>query len=392
MVVIDNHPISHKGNLMKVLFRLFMGVLLGIVSGLYAPEMVNQLLVSIKVLFGEFLFFMVPLIIFFYVATGVATGEGSNKKALGAIGLSYTSSTLAGLLAVAVGYFVIPMLPIADPAVIQGLTGSSIEPFMFANMIKLPALMGVIPTVVLALVVGLGLHTKAHTLLDVLNDGKDVIDSVLNRIIIPLLPLYIMGVFAQLSASGTVLPTIMLFAPVIGMLLVAQILWVIILFTMTGLVTKRNPIKDIRTMLPAYFTAIGTMSSAATIPVTTRCIKALGIKESTAEFVAPLCATVHLSGFMVAVNLITMTMATLFGVDLSLQVMLFYTLTAGIICIGAPGVPGGGFLAIAGIMVSVAGIPEAAIPLIITLFIAQDSLSTAVNVTGDGAIALLVDK
>lgn len=248
---------------------------------------------------------------------------------------------------------------------------------------------------VLAFVFGIGMaKTNSKTLMALFDEGKEIIDKVISKIIIPFLPFYIAGIFAELAAEGTVFETLKVFGVVLLVAVAAHWVWLLVQYSVAGSITKRNPFVLIKNMLPAYFTALGTMSSAATIPVTLKSVKNNNVKEGVANFGVPLCATIHLSGSVIT---IVMCAVAVMLMDSGLAVptlatMLPVIIMLGIIMVAAPGVPGGAIMAAIGILSTMLNFPDAAIGLMIALYMAQDSFGTATNVTGDGAINVVIDK
>jgi Na+/H+-dicarboxylate symporter len=260
---------------------------------------------------------------------------------------------------------------------------------------NLPPVMSVMSALALAFIFGLGIASTQATSLKQLSDqGRDIIQLLLTKIIIPFLPLYIAGVFAQMAAAGTVFVTLQTFGIVLVLAIVLHWVWICSLFVIAGIKAGKSPFGLIKNMLPAYFTALGTMSSAATIPVALQATKNNGVKEDVANFTVPLCATVHLSGS--TITIVSCAVAVIMmksNLEIpSLFTMLPFILTLGVVMLAAPGVPGGAVMSAVGLLGSMLGFGEGAIALMIALYMAQDSFGTACNVTGDGAIAVLVDK
>ena len=255
--------------------------------------------------------------------------------------------------------------------------------------------MGVMTALATAFIFGIGIsQLNLPTLKDVTDQGRDIIDALLAKVIIPALPFYIAGVFAEMAKAGTVADTLSTFGIVLLAALVMHWVWLSVLYIASGILLKRSPLELLRNMLPAYFTALGTMSSAATIPVSLKASKANGVKDEVANFSVPLCATIHLSGS--TITIVTCAMAVmLLSPEMSvppLISMLPFIFMLGIVMIAAPGAPGGAVMSALGLLTSMLGFNEAAVALMIALYLAQDSFGTACNVTGDGVIALWVNR
>ncbi|SNY49004.1 Na+/H+-dicarboxylate symporter [Arsukibacterium tuosuense] len=377
---------------MALILKLIAGIVLGMLLGLYAPHWLTQILITFKALFGQLLFFTIPLLILFFITSGIAALPQKSGKLLGrTLGIAYLSTILAGTLAFLVAAIVVPMLAPAAAATSTGVV-ADLTPYIEMNI---PPAFGIMTALALAFIFGLGIAaTQAQQLKQLSDQGRDIIQLLLLKVIIPLLPFYIAGVFAQLAAAGTVFDTLQTFGIVLILALVLHWLWIIILYSIAGIKAGKSPLLLIKNMLPAYFTALGTMSSAATIPVSLQATKANGVKPNIADFTVPLCATTHLAGSTITiVSCAVAVMVMQNGLEIpSLLTMLPFILTLGVVMLAAPGVPGGAVMSAVGLLGSMLGFGEAAVAMMIALYMAQDSFGTACNVTGDGAIAVLVDK
>lgn len=376
---------------MKLILKLVAGILSGILIGFFAPDAIIRLLLTMKLLGGQLIGFTIPLIILFYITSGIASLSKDSGSLLGkTVALSYGSTILAGSLAFIVASFVIAGLP--EPAALAAEASDKLTSYID---LKIPPLFGVMTALATAFLFGMGISvTNSKHLKAVADEGRGVIDLLLSKVIIPMLPFYIAGIFAEMAAEGTVFTTLKTFGIVMALAVFMHWVWIMIQYTLTGLATGQSPIKLIKNMLPAYFTAVGTMSSAATIPVTLRQTKKSGVDESIANFTIPLCATIHLSGS--TITLVTCSTAVMalsqHAAVPSLSGMLPFIMMLGVTMIAAPGAPGGGVMAALGLMASMLGFGEAELALMIALYMAQDSFGTACNITGDGAISLLVNK
>ncbi|ATC82706.1 MULTISPECIES: dicarboxylate/amino acid:cation symporter [Pseudoalteromonas] len=376
---------------MKLILKLIAGIVAGILVGLYVPLTGVELLFTVKELIGQLISFTIPLIILFFIASGIAGLPKGSGHLLGkTVGFAYSSTVIAGTLAFLLVSAVIPLLSgnITFEAEVATEIGSFID-------LEIPPLMGVMTALVTAFVFGIGMsQLELETLKKVSDQGRDVIDALLSKVIIPALPFYIAGVFAEMTVAGTVVDTLQTFGVVLIAALVMHWLWLTVLYVSTGILLKRNPLELVKNMLPAYFTALGTMSSAATIPVSLQSSKANNVKEDVANFTVPLCATIHLSGS--TITIVTCAMAVMFlspSMEVpSLMGMLPFIMMLGVVMIAAPGAPGGAVMSALGLLTSMLGFNEGAVALMIALYLAQDSFGTACNVTGDGIIALWVDR
>ncbi|WP_139709038.1 dicarboxylate/amino acid:cation symporter [Aeromonas allosaccharophila] len=376
---------------MKLVLKLIAGILAGLLLGLYAPEWVARVLFTAKTVIGQLITFTIPLIILFFIMSGIASLPKNSGKLLGkTVALSYCSTILAGLFAFTVASHLIPQLTTAA----EPTTATAIKLASYVNL-EIPPLFGVMSALAAAFVFGIGISaTQATELRRVADQGRDIIDRLLAKVIIPLLPFYIAGVFVEMTVEGTVFATLKTFGVVLVMAILMHWIWLSVLFIGTGLALGRSPTQLIKNMLPAYFTALGTMSSAATIPVALQSSKNNGVSDGIANFTVPLCATIHLCGS--TITLVTCATAVMFLSEHlaipGIETMLPFIMMLGVIMIAAPGAPGGGVMSALGLLTSMLGFGEASIALMIALYLAQDSFGTACNVTGDGVIALWADR
>lgn len=376
---------------MKLIIKLVAGILIGILLGFFAPDIIIRSLLTIKLLIGQLIGFTIPLIILFYITSGIANLPKNSGSLLGkTVALSYGSTIIAGSLAFIVASFVLSGLSDTSEAAVN--SADKLTSFI---SLEVPPLFGVMTALATAFLFGLGISViESKRLKDIADEGRSIIDLLLSRVLIPLLPLYIAGIFAEMAAEGTVFTTLTTFGAVLALVIVMHWSWITIQYVITGLALGISPIKLIKNMLPAYFTAVGTMSSAATIPVTLRQTKLNGVNDSIANFTIPLCATIHLSGSTITlITCSTAVMALSQHIAIpSLIDMLPFIMMLGVTMIAAPGAPGGAVMAALGLMASMLGFGEAELALMIALYMAQDSFGTACNITGDGAISLWVNK
>lgn len=376
---------------MKMILKLVVGMFVGILFGLYSPDWTVRTLLTIHSVVGQLIKFTIPLIILFYITNGIASLPKNSGRLLGrTVGFAYSSTIIAGTLAYLVAVVALPML---SPEVQEVAHGSApVGPFFD---IEITPLFGVISALVAAFIFGIGISAnRSETLQRIFAQGCEIIEGLLSKVIIPLLPIYIAGVFAHMAAEGSAFSTLQAFGTVLVLVVIMHWVWLSILFIITGTMQGRSPIQLLRNMLPAYFTALGTMSSAATIPVTLRSVKEAKVSNPIANFVVPLCANIHLSGS--TITIVTCTSAVMLmspGVGLpSLGEIIPFILMLGVIMIAAPGAPGGAVMSAIGLLTSMLGFNETQIALMIALYLAQDSFGTATNVTGDGVISLWMER
>lgn len=376
---------------MKLIIKLIAGILAGIVIGLYAPDWVSRLLLTFKDLFGQLLFFTIPLLILFFITSGIASLPNKSGKLLGkTLGVAYLSTLSAGILAFFVASAIVPMLS-ADAQSVTNEASASLAPFI---TLDIPPLMSVMSALVLAFIFGLGIAaTQAQQLKTLSDQGRDIIEQLLAKVIIPLLPFYIAGVFTEMAVAGTVFETLKTFGIILIMAVILHWVYITTMFVIAGIKSRQSPLKLIKNMLPAYFTALGTMSSAATIPVTLQSVRKNQVDNNVANFSVPLCATVHLAGSTITIVSCTVAVMVLHNALAipSFLTVLPFIMMLGVVMLAAPGVPGGAVMSAVGLLGSMLGFGETAIALMIALYMAQDSFGTACNITGDGAIAVLID-
>ncbi|MBO8137666.1 MAG: dicarboxylate/amino acid:cation symporter [Desulfotomaculum sp.] len=379
-----------------LLTRLIIGLTCGILIGYISREFLQtdflvRLLATFNGIFGNFLGYAIPLIIIAFVAPGIAElGKGAGKL-LGLTTLfAYTSTIIAGTFAFLVGSNILPKIINAANGHAENPEEALLKGFFAVEM---PPIMGVMTALITAFVLGLGMAALSNkSLYQVTKDFQGIVEKLIQAVIIPLLPFHIAGIFANMTYGGEVARIMKIFGAVFAIVIICHILMIIMQYTIAGSVSGRNPFKALKNMIPAYFTAIGTQSSAATIPVTLRCAKKNGVSEGVADFAVPLCATIHLSGSTITLTMCSMAVMLMAGTSPTFGSIFPFVLMLGITMVAAPGVPGGAVMAALGLLQSMLGFNEAQLGLMIALYLTQDSFGTACNVTGDGAIALLTDK
>lgn len=371
--------------------RILIAITLGIGLGFLAPTWMARLFATFNALFSEFLSFAIPLIIIGLVAVAIADfGSRAGKMLLLTAALAYGFTILSGLISFAVSDWAFPHLIIPGALTDELAGAASLQPYM---TIGIPPLMSVMTALILSFLLGIGMATlPGHALRDTMSDFRDIIIKVIGHVIIPLLPIYIFGIFMVMTVEGQVAVILLSFVKIIGIIFLLHIGILLLQYCIAGLIVHKNPFRLLWNMLPAYFTALGTMSSAATIPVTLEQAKRNGTAEDTAGFVIPLCATIHLSGSTLKIVACAVALMLMQNIPYDLPLMLHFILMLGITMVAAPGVPGGAIMAALGILSSILGFNEQNQALMIALYIAMDNFGTACNVTGDGALALIIDK
>lgn len=376
----------------SLLLLIVIAIALGVVCGLFFPDWLTRVFVTFNGLFGQFLGFAIPLIIVGLIAPAIADlGRGAGKWLAITAAVAYLSTLIAGLMGLTASMAILPrVLPAERPDALTNPEESLLSPYF---SLEIPPLFGVTSAVVLAFVIGVAL-----TVIDgnVLRRGfiefRDLVNWMITKIIIPLLPIYIFGIFLNMTQGGQVATVIATFLGVVVFVFILTWTMLLLQFTVAGLFTGKNPIKMLGTMLPAYATALGTSSSAATIPVTLRQAIKMGVSQPVAAFTVPLCATIHLAGSIIKITSFSIAVMMLFGIEINWGLMIGFIFMLGIMMVAAPGVPGGAIMTAAGLLSSMLGFNEAQVGLMIATYIAIDSFGTATNVTGDGAIAAIMDK
>jgi len=376
----------------SLLFRVIVAIILGIICSLFFPDWLARVFVTFNSLFGGFLGFFVPVLIFALITPAIAgLGRGAGKWLGITTGIAYLSTILSGLLAYAVSLAVYPWL-LADQGdvAVSDIDEGGLAPY-FAIEITPP--FEVLTALLLAFAVGLAMTTvKSDTLYKGSRDLERVVMKVITAFIIPLLPVFIFGMFLSLGMNGNLMDTMIAFGKVLALSVGMTFVYLAFQYGVAGAVAGQNPFVAFRNMLPAYATALGTSSSAATIPVTYASTLKNRVEVNVAGFVIPLCATIHLAGSMMKIGLYAFAIVFMSGLDVSPGLAVGFILMLGVTMIAAPGVPGGAIMAAVGLLSSMLGFSDDQVALMIAAYIAVDSFGTAANVTGDGAIAMIVNK
>ena len=376
--------------------KLIMGIIAGILIGQFAPEFLVSVLVTASGLFSSFLKFVIPFIIIGFVTAGIADLATGAGKLLGVTtGIAYGSTVIAGLIAFTVASVIFPSF--IDPSVANSIGDPEAGMLSAIFSIPLSPMVDVTAAIVFAFTMGLGISAlrnngKGETLFNLFQEFQEIVTKTLSTVIIPLLPIYIAGTFANITYAGQVWNILGVFWRVYLIVIPLHLIYLTIQFTTAGVISKKNPFTMLKNQVPGYLTAVGTQSSAATIPVNVSCAEKNGVSKNIREFCVPLCATIHLSGSIISVTSFAVAVLMMNGMDYGLTTMLPFILMLGIAMVAAPGAPGGA------IMSALPFLPMIGIPsdgglasLMIALYLTQDSFGTAANVSGDNAIAVIVD-
>ena len=374
-----------------LLWRAVIAIVLGVLLGGVSPQWAVRAMLTFNSLFGNLLQFFIPLIIVGLVTPAIAElGRGAGRLLLITVIIAYGDTVFAGYFSYFTSAAMFPRLVDVGSGMESLASSASLEPFF---TIAIPPMLDVMSALVFSFLVGLGItRFSLSTLRGVFTEFKRIIAQAIEWIIVPLLPVYIFGIFLNMSFSGQAWRMVTLFVEIIGVIFAMHVLLLLLQFCVAGVVTRRNPLRLLAGMMPAYFTALGTSSSAATIPVTLRQTLRNGVSEQVAGFVVPLCATIHLSGSALKITACAVALMLMQGVPFDTGLFTGFILLLGVMMVAAPGVPGGAIMAALGVLSSVLGFDSEQQALMIALYITMDSFGTACNVTGDGAIALIVDK
>ncbi|AVQ45271.1 MULTISPECIES: dicarboxylate/amino acid:cation symporter [Clostridium] len=377
------------GLLTKLVLGIIFGILIGVISKTLGMYHVVRALNTFSGLFGGFLNFSIPLIIIGFVAPGIADlGKGSGKLLGITVLFSYLSTIIAGMAAFLLGQSILPKLIKNSGNVFK--SNVYLEPFF---KVDIPPIMGVMSALVLAFVLGICIpYIKGKNLLEVTKDFKGIVEIIVKNVIIPLVPIHIAGIFSKLTASGEIIQTLKTFSSVYLIIIPLQIAYIVLQYSIAYAVSRKNPVKAIRNMIPGYMMALGTQSSAASIPVNLQCAKKNGLSDDVVDFVIPLCATIHLAGDTITLVLGAMGIMLMSGQAPTAAMMIPYIFMLGVTMVAAPGIPGGGVYATLGLLKDMLMFNPVQQGLMIAIHFAQDSFGTATNVCGDGAIAIVIDK
>lgn len=371
--------------------RIIIAMILGMLLGGYLPVKVIRAFSTFNGLFSQFLGFIIPLLILGLVAPAIADiGKKAGRMLLGTTALAYTATIISGFAAYFTADGIFPSLIEAGSLSTATAQGQDAAPYF---SIEIAPLMGVMTALILAFVLGLGMaNLRGMALHAAFNDFRDIIYRTIGKVIIPLLPIFIFGIVLNMSYSGQALSILNVFIKIIGIIFLLHIGVLLFQYCVAGLIARQNPLLMLWRMLPAYITALGTQSSAATIPVTLRQTIANGVNKDVAGFVVPLCATIHLSGSTLKIVACAIALMLMQGNPVEFTHLAGFILMLGVVMVAAPGVPGGAIMAALGVLHSMLGFGDNEQALMIALYITMDNFGTACNVTGDGALAVIINR
>lgn len=368
--------------------KLLIGIIIGIIFGQIFPENVMSVVVPLKNILGQVINFVVPLIVIGFIAPSITKLGNNASRMLGvALVVAYTSSVLAALLSMGAGYAIIPNLPVVSE--IEGLKELPEDVFG----LTIPQIMNVMSALAFSILIGLAaIWTKAKTIITILDEFQNIVLAIVSKIIIPILPVFIAFTFTCLSYDGTITKQLPVFVSAVIIVMIGHYIWLTVLYVTAGVYSGKNPIEVVKHYGPAYITAVGTMSSAATLAVALRCArKSKVLREDMVDFGVPLFANIHLCGSVLTEVFFCMIVSkVLYGTLPDIQTLVLFCVLLAIFAIGAPGVPGGTVMASLGLITGVLGFGDDGTALMLAIFALQDSFGTACNVTGDGALTLFL--
>lgn len=375
----------------NLLFKVVVAIALGSLLGNIIPDSIGRIFATFNGLFDQLLKFLIPLIIVGLIIPAIAKlGNTAGKMLIVTVVLAYGSTLFSGFSTYFASISIFPSL--IDNTYAQNITEEipGLSPYF---SIQIPPFFDVMSALVFSFLVGIGLSKLQNSkLAEVMYDFEQIITFIIEKVIIPLLPIFIFGIFLDMTYTGKVMMIMNVFIKIIGVIFALHVLLLLLQFIIAGLISKQNPIKLLATLMPAYFTALGTQSSAATIPVTLTQVKKTGVSEEVAAFVVPLCATIHLAGSTLKIVACVIALMLMQGMPIDFGQMAGFICMLGVTMVAAPGVPGGAIMAAIGIIASMLGFDLQNQALMISLYIAMDSFGTACNVTGDGAIAIIINS
>lgn len=370
---------------------ILIAIPLGILAGWGAPVWAARIMASLNGIFSQFLGFMIPLIIVGFVTPAIAeVGNRAGKLLVATALLAYFATFFAGMLSYFTGTLTFPWLIGGEQLVANLEAANSVKPYF---SVDIPAIMPVMTALVFAFMTGLGIaFLKTDGLKNIALEFRTIIEKTIRVAILPVLPFYIFGIFMIMTVEGQVAVILQAFIKVIAVIFILHIFILLLQYCIAACFNGGNPLRMLRTMLPAYFTALGTQSSAATIPVTLRQTIKMGVREDIAGFVVPLCATIHMSGSALKITACALALLIMHNQPYDAALFMHFVAMLGISIVAAPGIPGGSIMASLGILSGILGFDQQMLALMIALYIAMDSFGTACNVTGDGAISIIIGR
>ena len=377
----------------KLLVKIFLAIILGFLIGQFFPEVIVKFLASINLMIGKLMSFTIPLIIIAFVTKGITSlGKSSGKLLLITVVIAYSFMFFASCFTYFVTTKVFPHILSNGLFDFQKLITKPDEVSNFVKQISFPPIMDVFSALILSFIIGIGISkTESKISKDLCLEIYNIISLFVQKVIVSLIPLYVLGTFAKLSASGQFMVILSAFSKLFAVIILLHLTILCFQFIIAGIVSKKNPLILIKNIMPAYISAVATQSSAAVIPITMECTKKSGVSDEVSNFAIPLCSTIHLTGSIISITSCTIAMMFITGMPISFFGMIPFMLNIGIVMTAAPGIPCGAILAATGILQSMLGFDSVMISMMITLHVMQDGFGTACNIAGDSAVAVIID-
>lgn len=377
----------------KLLLKIAVAISLGFLIGTFLPYEITEFFIAVNIIISKLLNFSIPLIIIAFVTKGISSLESSGKMLGIATCISYVFMICAAFFSYFTSTNLFPNFLTDIPNnIFESISMPTGSVFSQLSQINVPPIMDVVPALILAFILGIGISSiKGIYIKEIFNEFHEIINLMVQKLIVPILPVYILGIFAKMTASGQVFKILLVFSKVFIVIIALHIITLFVQYFIAGIVAQKNPFKLLKNIIPAYLSAIATQSSVAVIPITIDCSKKNGVSSNIADFVLPLCSTIHLSGSVISITACSVAVMLVSGKPIDFASMVPFMMILGVMMVAAPGVPCGAILAASGILQSILGFDSSMLSLIIALHVAQDGFGTACNVSGDGSIAVILD-
>ena len=377
----------------KLLLKIAVAISLGFLIGTFLPYEITEFFIAVNIIISKLLNFSIPLIIIAFVTKGISSLESSGKMLGIATCISYVFMICAAFFSYFTSTNLFPNFLTDIPNnIFESISMPTGSVFSQLSQINVPPIMDVVPALILAFILGIGISSiKGIYIKEIFNAFHEIINLMVQKLIVPILPVYILGIFAKMTASGQVFKILLVFSKVFIVIIALHIITLFVQYFIAGIVAQKNPFKLLKNIIPAYLSAIATQSSVAVIPITIDCSKKNGVSSNIADFVLPLCSTIHLSGSVISITACSVAVMLVSGKPIDFASMVPFMMILGVMMVAAPGVPCGAILAASGILQSILGFDSSMLSLIIALHVAQDGFGTACNVSGDGSIAVILD-
>ncbi len=377
----------------KLLLKIAVAISLGFLIGTFLPYEITEFFIAVNIIISKLLNFSIPLIIIAFVTKGISSLESSGKMLGIATCISYVFMICAAFFSYFTSTNLFPNFLTDIPNnIFESISMPTGSVFSQLSQINVPPIMDVVPALILAFILGIGISSiKGIYIKEIFNEFHEIINLMVQKLIVPILPVYVLGIFAKMTASGQVFKILLVFSKVFIVIVALHIITLFVQYFIAGIIAQKNPFKLLKNIIPAYLSAIATQSSVAVIPITIDCSKKNGVSSNIADFVLPLCSTIHLSGSVISITACSVAVMLVSGKPIDFASMVPFMMILGVMMVAAPGVPCGAILAASGILQSILGFDSSMLSLIIALHVAQDGFGTACNVSGDGSIAVILD-